>query len=136
MAEVMARVRHDYVDPVSDDELMNAAIRGMVAALDPHSEFLDPDEYADLKVSSSGNYSGIGIEVAITDGAIRVVAPSTVRRQPAPVFSRAMSFPASTMLLSPQTASTMPSHACAASPAAVWSCTLFAMASRASCFSR
>ena len=75
MAEVMARVKNDYVDPVSDDELMNAAIRGMVAALDPHSEFLDPDEYADLKVSSSGNYSGIGIEVAITDGAIRVVAP-------------------------------------------------------------
>ncbi|MEL7536923.1 MAG: S41 family peptidase [Pseudomonadota bacterium] len=75
MAEVMARVRHDYVDDVPDDVLMQAAIRGMVAALDPHSEFLDPDEYADLKVSSSGNYSGIGIEVAITDGAIQVVAP-------------------------------------------------------------
>ena len=75
MAEVMSRVKSDYVDPVSDDVLLQAAIRGMVAALDPHSEFLDPDQYTDLKVSSSGNYSGIGIEVAITDGAIRVVAP-------------------------------------------------------------
>ncbi|MEM1263476.1 MAG: S41 family peptidase [Pseudomonadota bacterium] len=75
MAEVMARVRSDYVDDVPDDELMQAAIRGMVAALDPHSEFLDPDAYSDLRVSSSGNYSGIGIEVSINDGAIQVVAP-------------------------------------------------------------
>ncbi len=75
MAEVMSRVKSDYVEPVSDDVLMEAAIRGMVQALDPHSEFLDPDQYADLKVSSSGNYSGIGIEVSIADGAIEVVAP-------------------------------------------------------------
>ncbi|MEM8982182.1 MAG: S41 family peptidase [Pseudomonadota bacterium] len=75
MAEVMSRVRSDYVDSVPDDELMQAAIRGMVAALDPHSEFLDPDAYSDLRVSSSGNYSGIGIEVSISDGAIQVVAP-------------------------------------------------------------
>ncbi len=75
LAEVMARVKNDYVEPVSDEVLLRGAINGMIQALDAHSEFLDADEYAEIKVSSSGNYTGIGIEVSLAAGAIRVVAP-------------------------------------------------------------
>ena len=75
MAEVIERVKEEYVDPVDDHELMQHAIRGMVANLDAHSSFLEEDELEDLMVSSEGNYSGIGIEVSYEDGLIVVVAP-------------------------------------------------------------
>jgi len=75
MAEVIERVKEEYVDPVDDHELMQHAIRGMVANLDAHSAFLEEDELADLMVASEGNYTGIGIEVSYEDGAIVVVAP-------------------------------------------------------------
>jgi carboxyl-terminal processing protease len=75
MAEVIERVKEEYVDPVDDHELMQHAIRGMVANLDAHSSFLEEDELEDLMVSSEGNYSGIGIEVSFEDGLIVVVAP-------------------------------------------------------------
>lgn len=75
LAEVMARVKNDYVDSVSDEELLQGAIRGMVQALDPHSEFLDAEEYADIRISSTGNYTGIGVEVSLDQGGIRIVAP-------------------------------------------------------------
>ena len=75
MAEVIERVKEEYVDPVDDHELMQHAIRGMVANLDAHSAFLDEDELEDLMVASEGNYSGIGIEVSYEDGLIVVVAP-------------------------------------------------------------
>jgi carboxyl-terminal processing protease len=75
LAEVLERVRQDYVENVDDHELMESAIRGMVSALDPHSQFLDPEEYDEIRISTTGAYSGVGIEVTMQDGAVRVVAP-------------------------------------------------------------
>jgi len=75
MAEVMDRVRRDYVEPIDDMELMDSAIRGMVSALDRHSEFLDAEEYRNIRNSTSGRYSGVGLEVSTQDGAILVIAP-------------------------------------------------------------
>jgi carboxyl-terminal processing protease len=64
LAEVIQRVRENYVDPVDDHRLMQNAIRGMVEALDDHSTFLTPDEFDDMKVTTTGSYAGIGVEVA------------------------------------------------------------------------
>ncbi|HKL63788.1 MAG TPA: S41 family peptidase [Woeseiaceae bacterium] len=75
LAEVMERVKRDYVDDVDDRRLMEAAIRGMVADLDPHSRFLDEEQYEEIRISTTGNYSGVGIEVSMDDGEVRVVAP-------------------------------------------------------------
>jgi carboxyl-terminal processing protease len=75
LAEVLERVRQDYVDNIDDHALMESAIRGMVSALDPHSAFLDSDEYDEIRISTTGAYSGVGIEVTMEDGAVRVVAP-------------------------------------------------------------
>ena len=74
-AQVMERVKEDYVDPVSDEQLMRAAVRGMVSSLDPYSAFLEADEYEEVRDSSAGAYTGVGIEVAIENGIARVVAP-------------------------------------------------------------
>jgi carboxyl-terminal processing protease len=73
LAEVMQRVRDNYVDPVEDHQLMQNAIRGMVEALDDHSTFLSPDEFDDMKVSTSGAYAGIGVEVVPGKGGVSVV---------------------------------------------------------------
>jgi len=73
LAEVLQRVRDNYVDAVSDHKLMQNAIRGMVEALDDHSTFLAPDEFEDMKVSTSGSYAGIGVEVAPGKDGIRIV---------------------------------------------------------------
>jgi carboxyl-terminal processing protease len=75
LAEVLERVEREYVDPVDDHQLLQAAIRGMVSSLDPYSAYLDGDEYDDIKISSSGQYSGVGIEVSLEDGQVVVVAP-------------------------------------------------------------
>jgi carboxyl-terminal processing protease len=75
LAAVLERVKHDYVNPVDDHQLLQAAIRGMVASLDPYSEYLDGDEYDEVKISSSGRYSGVGIELSIEDDQIVVIAP-------------------------------------------------------------
>ena len=75
LADVLERVKHDYVNPVDDHQLLQAAIRGMVASLDPYSAFLDGDEYDEVKISSSGQYSGIGIEVSMEDDEVVVVSP-------------------------------------------------------------
>jgi carboxyl-terminal processing protease len=74
-AEVMERVKEDYVRPVDDSELLESAIRGMVSGLDPHSEFLDEAEYREIRSSTSGRYSGIGIEVTAENGELKVIAP-------------------------------------------------------------
>jgi carboxyl-terminal processing protease len=75
LAEVLERVEREYVEPVDDHQLLQAAIRGMVSSLDPYSAYLDGDEYDDIKISSSGQYSGLGIEVSMEDGQVVVVAP-------------------------------------------------------------
>lgn len=74
-AEVMERVKHDYVDAVDDQQLVESAVRGMVAGLDRHSQYLDADEYEEIRISTSGSYSGVGIEVSTIDDSIVVIAP-------------------------------------------------------------
>ena len=74
--EVAEHVRREYVEPVTDDRLEQAAVAGMVASLDPHSAFLDAAAYDEMRVSTAGTYTGVGIEVAEEDdGRIVVVAP-------------------------------------------------------------
>jgi carboxyl-terminal processing protease len=75
LADVLEHVKRDYVDPVDDHQLLQAAIRGMVSSLDPYSAYLDGDEYDEVKISSSGQYSGVGIEVSMEDEQVVVVAP-------------------------------------------------------------
>lgn len=75
LAEVLERVKQDYVENVDDHALMENAIRGMVSALDPHSAFLDNEEYDEIRISTTGSYSGVGIEVTLADGLVKVVAP-------------------------------------------------------------
>lgn len=75
LAEVMARVKRDYVEPIDDAMLLENAIRGMVGDLDAHSEFLDAGEYQDIRASTSGRYSGVGLEVSSADGMVLVIAP-------------------------------------------------------------
>ena len=74
-ADVMARVRTDYVVPTKDDKLVAAAIDGMLQSLDPHSSFLDSEAFNNMQVSTKGEYGGIGIEVTSEDGAVKVISP-------------------------------------------------------------
>jgi carboxyl-terminal processing protease len=74
-AEVLERVKRDYVEQVDDATLLESAIRGMVGDLDPHSEYLDANEYRDIRISTTGSYTGVGIEVAEIEDAIRVITP-------------------------------------------------------------
>ncbi|MGD9598796.1 MAG: S41 family peptidase [Steroidobacteraceae bacterium] len=75
LAEVLERVKRDYVDGVDDHALMDNAIRGMVSALDPHSAFLDADEYDEIRASTTGSYPGVGIEIAAEPTGIKVLRP-------------------------------------------------------------
>ena len=75
LAEVMARVKRDYVEPIDDAELLENAIRGMVGDLDRHSAFLDADEFQDIRISTSGRYSGVGLEINQADNRVVVIAP-------------------------------------------------------------
>ena len=75
LADVLERVKHDYVNPVDDHQLLQSAIRGMVASLDPYSAYLDGEDYDEIKISSSGQYSGVGIEVSMEDEEVVVVSP-------------------------------------------------------------
>lgn len=74
-AEVLERVKRDYVEPVDDATLLESAIRGMVGDLDAHSEYLDANEYRDIRISTTGSYTGVGIEVAQVGDALRVISP-------------------------------------------------------------
>ena len=73
--EIFDRVKTAYVEPVDDSELLENAIKGMLSGLDPHSNYLDPRAFKDLRVSTSGEFGGLGIEVGMEDGFVRVVAP-------------------------------------------------------------
>jgi carboxyl-terminal processing protease len=75
LAEVLERVKRDYVNPVDDHQLLQAAVRGMVSSLDPYSAYLDGEDYDEIKISSSGQYSGVGIEVSMEDDQVVVIAP-------------------------------------------------------------
>jgi carboxyl-terminal processing protease len=75
IADVMDRVRHEYVDSVDDRKLVDGAIRGILKELDPHSSYLDPSQYEDIRISTSGNYTGVGIDVNLDAGKVTVVTP-------------------------------------------------------------
>ena len=74
-ADVFERIKNDYVEEAQDQTLIVSAIRGMLAGLDPHSAYLDQDEYRDLKVGTTGEFGGLGIEVGMEDGFVKVVSP-------------------------------------------------------------
>ncbi|WP_136254764.1 S41 family peptidase [Onishia niordana] len=74
-AEVFERIKRTYVDEVDDSTLLHNAMRGMLSELDPHSTYLDPQEFQSLKESTEGEFGGIGIEVGMRDGQLMVIAP-------------------------------------------------------------
>ena len=74
LAEVMERVTRDYVEPIDDAELLENAIRGMVGDLDRHSAYLDAEDYQDIRISTSGRYSGVGHEVIKTYDLLLVIS--------------------------------------------------------------
>src|ERR1700694_4191621 len=73
--EVFERVRAEYVDEVSDDTLVESAINGMLTSLDPHSNYLNTKNFNDMKVQTRGEFGGLGIEVSMENGLIKVVSP-------------------------------------------------------------
>jgi carboxyl-terminal processing protease len=74
-AEVFGRIKADYVEPVNDRQLLKYAIQGMLDGLDPHSAYLSEEDYADLQVGTSGKFGGLGIEIGMEDGFVKVIAP-------------------------------------------------------------
>ncbi len=74
-SDVFGRIKSDYVEPVEDKKLIKGAINGMLTDLDPHSAYLDQDAYRDLQVGTQGEFGGLGIEVGMEDGFVKVVAP-------------------------------------------------------------
>ena len=71
-SDAFERVRTDYVRPVDDGELVNAAIQGMVSSLDPHSSYMDAKSFADMQIQTKGEFGGLGIEVTMEDGLVKV----------------------------------------------------------------
>ena len=74
-AEVFAKIKKDYVEDVEDSVLLEYAIRGMLEGLDPHSSYLDEEAYLDLQEGTTGEFGGLGIEVGMEDGFIKVISP-------------------------------------------------------------
>lgn len=74
-AEIFDRIKNDYVEKVGDKKLIEHAIRGMVEGLDPHSSYLNKEEYNELQVGTSGEFGGLGIEVGMEDGFVKVITP-------------------------------------------------------------
>src|ERR1039457_4150760 len=73
--DVFERVRADYVEKPDDNKLVQSAINGMLAGLDPHSSYMDPNSFRDIQVQTRGEFGGLGIEVTMEDGLVKVVAP-------------------------------------------------------------
>ena len=74
-SEVFGRVKQDYVEPVEDKKLITEAINGMLTGLDPHSAYLDQDAFKDMQVGTQGEFGGLGIEVGMEDGFVKVISP-------------------------------------------------------------
>ncbi|MCY1287584.1 Carboxy-terminal processing protease CtpB [compost metagenome] len=74
-AEVLDRIKSAYVEPVDDKTLLENAIKGMLSNLDPHSAYLEPEDFQELQESTSGEFGGLGIEVGMEDGFVKVVSP-------------------------------------------------------------
>ncbi|WP_428357072.1 S41 family peptidase [Methyloprofundus sp.] len=73
--EIFGRIKQDYVEPVTDKQLLESAIRGMLVGLDPHSSYLNTEEYKELKVGTTGRFGGLGIQVTMEDGFVKVISP-------------------------------------------------------------
>ena len=74
-SDVFGRIKSDYVESVSDKKLIAGAINGMVSGLDPHSSYLDADAFKELQVGTQGEFGGLGIEVGMEDGLVKVISP-------------------------------------------------------------
>ena len=77
-SDIFARIKSDYVEEVDDKTLLEHAIRGMLTGLDPHSTYLNNDEYKELKIGTTGKFGGLGIQVGMEDGFVKVI--NTTRR--------------------------------------------------------
>jgi carboxyl-terminal processing protease len=73
--EVFDRVRSDYVEPVSDQKLIESALNGMLVSLDPHSSYMNEKSFNDMKITTKGEFGGLGIEVTMENGLVKVVSP-------------------------------------------------------------
>lgn len=73
--DIYARIKKDYVEEVGDEKLLEGAIRGMLASLDPHSSYLSQDEFKELQIGTTGEFGGLGIEVGMENGFVRVISP-------------------------------------------------------------
>ena len=73
--DVLERIRRDYVEPVDEKTLMENAINGMLASLDPHSSYMNPKVYKDMQIQTRGEFGGLGIEVTMENGVVKVVSP-------------------------------------------------------------
>jgi carboxyl-terminal processing protease len=74
-SEVFGRIKSDYVEPVSDKKLITEAINGMLTGLDPHSAYLDAEGFKEMQVGTQGEFGGLGIEVGMDDGLVKVISP-------------------------------------------------------------
>jgi carboxyl-terminal processing protease len=73
--DVLARVKQDYVEDVSEKTLIESAVKGMVSSLDPHSSYMDPKEYREMQVETRGEFGGLGMQVTLENGLVKVVSP-------------------------------------------------------------
>jgi carboxyl-terminal processing protease len=73
--DVLERIRNEYVEPPKETDLIEAAINGMLASLDPHSSYMNPKQFRDMQVQTRGEFGGLGIEVTMENGLVKVVAP-------------------------------------------------------------
>jgi carboxyl-terminal processing protease len=74
-AEVFGKIKSDYVETVEDKKLISEAISGMLTGLDPHSTYMDPEAFKDMQASTQGEFGGLGIEVGMEDGLVKVISP-------------------------------------------------------------
>ena len=73
--EVFGRVKTDYVESVEDKDLLEYAIKGMLSGLDPHSAYLNPEEFKEMRIGTDGKFGGLGIEVSMENGFVKVISP-------------------------------------------------------------
>ena len=74
-SEVFGKVKSDYVETVEDDKLLENAIKGMLSGLDPHSSYLNKEEFKEMRIGTDGKFGGLGIEVTMENGFVKVVSP-------------------------------------------------------------
>ena len=74
-AEIFGKIKSDYVEDIDDSQLLNDAIKGMLDGLDPHTVYLDPDSFREINIDTHGEFGGLGLEVTMENGVIRIVAP-------------------------------------------------------------